>query len=89
MTKADLVNKVAEIGLTKRQAGEAVDTVVEAIKDALVAGEKVQMIGFGSFEVRNRAARQGRNPQTGQAINIAAKRVPVFKPGGALRDAVN
>ncbi|MEW5768149.1 MAG: HU family DNA-binding protein [bacterium] len=89
MTKADLVNKVAEIGLTKRQAGDAVEAVVDAIKDALAAGEKVQLIGFGSFEVRNRAARQGRNPQTGETISIASKKVPVFKPGGALREAVN
>ncbi|MDI6795149.1 MAG: HU family DNA-binding protein [bacterium] len=89
MTKVDLVNKVAEIGLTKNQAGEAVDAVVRAIKDTLSSGGKVQLIGFGSFEVRERAARQGRNPQTGDAISIAAKNVPVFKPGTALREAVN
>lgn len=89
MTKVDLINKVAEIGLTKNQAGEAVDAVVGAIKDTLISGGKVQLIGFGSFEVRERAARQGRNPQTGDVISIAAKNVPVFKPGTALREAVN
>lgn len=87
MTKADLINAVADMGLTKRKAGEAVNCVLDSIKDALSKGERVQLIGFGSFEVKKRSARKGRNPQTGEAINIPAKKVPVFRAGEALKQA--
>lgn len=88
MVKADLAEKVAEIGVSKKQAAEAVDCVLGAIKDALASGEKVSLIGFGTFSVKERAARQGRNPRTGGTIQIAAKNVPSFKAGKALKDAV-
>lgn len=88
MTKADLVNAVAEIGLTKKKAAEAVEAVLDGIKGALAKGEKVQLIGFGSFSVKKRAAREGRNPRTGAPLKIAAKNVPVFRPGDALKNAV-
>jgi len=89
LTKADLINTVAATGLTKRQSAEAIEAVLDGIKDALAGGERVQLVGFGSFEVKERSARSGRNPQTGDAIEIAAKKVPVFKAGTALKDAVN
>lgn len=88
MTKQDLVSKVAEVGLTKKQAAEAVNAVFDSIKDALVADEKVSLVGFGSFSVKKRAAREGRNPRTGETLKIKAKKVPVFKAGKALKDAV-
>ncbi|HAW49350.1 TPA: DNA-binding protein [bacterium] len=88
MTKQDLVDKVAAIGLTKKQAGAAVDALVNGIKDALKKGDKVQLIGFGSFSVKKRAARTGRNPRTGAEIKLPAKKVPVFKPGDALKRVV-
>ncbi|MFH1564187.1 MAG: HU family DNA-binding protein [Nitrospirota bacterium] len=88
MTKSDLVNAVAEIGLTKKKAAEAVEAVLDGIKDALADGDKVQLIGFGSFSVKKRAAREGRNPRTGATLKIAAKNIPVFKAGEALKDAV-
>jgi DNA-binding protein HU-beta len=88
VTKADLVNAVAEIGLTKKKAAEAVEAVLDGIKGALARGEKVQLIGFGSFSVKKRAAREGRNPRTGAPLKIAAKNVPVFRPGEALKSAV-
>lgn len=89
MYKTDLINAVAEAGeLTKKQATLAVDAVFESILGALQNGDKVQLIGFGNFEVRERAARKGRNPQTGEEIEIAASKVPAFKPGKALKDAV-
>jgi len=88
-TKNDLIAAVAEgAGLTKKQAAAAVDAFIRAITDALAAGEKVNLIGFGSFSVRERKAREGRNPQTGEKIQIPAKKVPVFKPGKQLREAV-
>ncbi len=74
--------------LTKKDATAAVDAVFSTIQDALANGEKVQLIGFGNFEVRERAARKGRNPQTGEEIEIPASKVPAFKPGKALKDAV-
>ena len=87
--KAQLIENVAEkTGLTKKDATTAVDAVFESIQDSLSNGEKVQIIGFGNFEVRDRAARKGRNPQTGEEIEIAASKVPAFKPGKALKDAV-
>lgn len=89
MTKAELVEKVAEkTGLTKKDSGRALDAVFEAITEALAGGQRVQLVGFGSFEVRRRAARKGRNPQTGKEIQISARRVPAFKAGKALKEAV-
>ena len=87
--KAELIEKVAEAtGLTKKDATASVDAVFSSIQGFLSDGEKVQLIGFGNFEVRERAARKGRNPQTGEEIQIAASKVPAFKPGKALKDAV-
>jgi len=90
MNKTELVAKVAELtNLTKKDAGKAVEATIEAISQALAANDNVQIIGFGSFEVRERAARKGRNPQTGVEIDIPASKVPAFKPGKALKDSVN
>jgi len=89
MTKADLVAKVAEIGMTKKQAAAAVDAMIAAIKKSLSKGEKVSLVGFGSFSVKQRKARTGRNPRTGRPLKIAAKKVPVFSPGKGLKDAVS
>lgn len=87
--KAQLIEGVAsKTGLTKKDATAAVDAVFGSIQDTLKKGDKVQLIGFGTFEVRERAARKGRNPQTGEEIEIAASKVPAFKPGKALKDAV-
>lgn len=87
--KAELIDSVAsKTGITKKEATAAVDAVFSAIQDKLADGEKVQLIGFGNFEVRERAARKGRNPQTGAEIQIPASKVPAFKPGKALKDAV-
>ncbi len=89
MNKTDLINAVAEsTELSKKDATKAVDAVFDAIMDSLQQGDKVQLIGFGNFEVRERAARKGRNPQTGDEIEIPASKVPAFKPGKALKDAV-
>ncbi|WP_284141285.1 MULTISPECIES: HU family DNA-binding protein [unclassified Virgibacillus] len=89
MNKTDLVNVVAEKSeLSKKDAAKAVDAVFEAVMDSLKKGEKVQLIGFGNFEVRERSARKGRNPQTGEEIEIPASKVPAFKPGKALKDSV-
>lgn len=90
MNKTDLVNRVAEeVKLTKRESAVAVSAVLDAVQDALVKGEKVQLVGFGSFEVRDRAERKGRNPQNGEEITIPATKVPSFKAGKVLKDAVN
>ncbi len=90
MTKTELIDSVAEkSGLTKKDSGKAVDAVLSAMTEALSNGEKVQLVGFGSFEVRQRSARTGRNPQTGAVIEIKARKVPVFKPGKALKEAVD
>ena len=78
-----------ETNLTKKDAEAAITAVVNAITGALIEGEKVQLVGFGSFEVKRRAERIGRNPKTKEAIKIPASRTPVFKPGKALKDAVN
>ena len=87
--KQDLIAKVVETtGLTKKDATASVNAVFDTIKGYLSEDEKVQLIGFGNFEVRERAARQGRNPQTGEAISIAASKVPAFKAGKALKEAV-
>jgi DNA-binding protein HU-beta len=90
MNKSDFVNAVADSAeLTKADAGRAVDAVVEVIKKALKKGDTVTLVGFGTFSVRKRAARQGRNPQTGDTIKIKASKSPAFKAGKALKDAVN
>ncbi|WP_139489178.1 HU family DNA-binding protein [Brevibacillus dissolubilis] len=89
MNKTDLIAKVAETTeLTKKDATKAVDAVLDAIAEALKDGEKVQLIGFGNFEVRERAARKGRNPQTGEEIEIASSKIPAFKPGKQLKDSI-
>lgn len=90
MNKTELVANVAEkAGLSKKDAEKALGAVIESIEEALVEGDKIQLIGFGTFEVKDRAARTGRNPQTGKEIKIAASKNPVFKAGKALKDAVN
>ncbi|MAF09852.1 hypothetical protein CMK11_05310 [Candidatus Poribacteria bacterium] len=90
MTKQGLIDQVAESAdLSKSQAAEVIDCVVDSIGAALADGDKVSLIGFGTFETRERAAREGRNPQTKEKIKIAAKTVPVFRPGKALRDKVS
>ena len=87
--KAELVDRVAKKTLlTKKDVSATVEALFETIQEALKAGEKVQVIGFGNFEVRERAARKGRNPQTGKEIKIKASKVPAFKAGKALKDAV-
>lgn len=89
MNKTELVSAVAEkTELTKKDAEKAVNAIFASIEEALANGDKVQLVGFGTFEVRERAARTGRNPQTGEEIKIAASRVPGFKAGKALRDSV-
>ena len=89
LSKQDVINSVAdETGLNKKDAGGAVDAVVNTIKNALAGGDSVGLIGFGTFEVKTRAARTGRNPQTGAELKISAKNVPSFKAGKELKDAV-
>ncbi len=88
MNKMDLINKVADkTGLKKKDAELAVNSVFESIEEALASGEKVQVIGFGTFETRSRSARSGRNPQTGETIEIPASTVPAFKPGNKLKES--
>ncbi|MEK6749878.1 MAG: HU family DNA-binding protein [Pseudomonadota bacterium] len=90
MNKAELVEAVAESAdMSKASAQRAVDAVIDAVAKALKSGDQVALAGFGTFVVRERAARTGRNPRTGDAIKIAAAKVPGFKPGKALKDAVN
>jgi DNA-binding protein HU-beta len=90
MNKAELIAAVAaKTGDTKKSAEEAVNAFVSAVSESLKKGEKVQLVGFGSFEVRKRAARKGRNPQTKEEIKIPASKAPVFKAGKALKDLVN
>lgn len=89
MNKTELINAVAESAqLSKKDATKAVDAVFNTIMESLKEGSKVQLIGFGNFETRERSARKGRNPQTGAEIEIPASKVPAFKPGKALKDAV-
>ena len=88
MTKADLVAKVAETGVTKKESAAALEAIVTAIKDSLAKGEKVSLVGFGTFSVKARKARSGRNPRTGKVLKIKAKKVPAFKAGKGLKDAV-
>ncbi|MFZ7936167.1 HU family DNA-binding protein [Bacillus thuringiensis] len=90
MNKTELIQKVAmETGLKRPQASLAVDTVLESIQQALQKGDNVQLIGFGTFEVRERSAREGRNPSTGESLIISAKKAPAFKAGKVLKEAVN
>jgi DNA-binding protein HU-beta len=89
MNKTELVSSVAEkSGLTKKDAEKAVNALFASIEEALAKGERVQLVGFGTFEVRERKARTGRNPQTGAEIQIPAAKVPAFKAGKALKEAV-
>ena len=89
MNKTELINAVAEqAALSKKDSEAAVNAALEVITAALKDGDKVQLVGFGSFEVKKREARVGRNPRTKEAIDIPASKVPVFKPGKALKDAV-
>jgi integration host factor subunit beta len=90
MTKADLVERVAhEADMTKKDAEQLVEIIFESIVNTLNKGEKIELRGFGSFRVRERNARKGRNPKTGTAVNIPAKRVAYFKPGKELKDIIN
>ena len=90
MNKAELIAKIAEESkLTKKAAETALDAFVTSVEGALAKGEKVQLVGFGTFEVRKRAARKGRNPQTKEEIKIPASKAPVFKAGKALKELVN
>ena len=90
MNKAELIAAVAKkADLTKQGAEEAVNAVIDTITEAMKQGDKVQIVGIGSFEVKTRSARTGRNPQTNETVEIPARKAPVFKPGKALKDAVN
>ena len=90
MNKTELVAAIAEkAGLSKKDAEAALKAFAEAVEQELVQGGKVQLVGFGTFEVSERPARQGRNPKTGEAMEIAAAKAPKFKAGKALKDAVN
>lgn len=89
MNKAELVNAASErAGLTKKDTERAINAAIDTIVEALVAGEKVQLVGFGAFEVKKRAARLGRNPKTKESIEIPPSQVPVFKPGKMLKEAI-
>lgn len=89
MNKTELINAIAaEAEISKKDAGKALDAFVETVTKTLKSGEKVQLIGFGTFEVRERAARMGHNPATGEEIEIAASKVPAFKAGKALKDSI-
>jgi len=89
MNKAELIEKVADqTGLTKRVSREAIDVITSAIADSLAREERVTLVGFGTFQVMERKARRGRNPQTGKELQIPAKKVPKFKAGRGLREAV-
>ena len=90
MNKQELISVMAEnAGLSKKDAEAALKAFMGAVEGALVKGDKVQLVGFGTFEVRERAARTGRNPQTGAEMKIAAAKVPAFKAGKALKDLIN
>jgi len=90
LNKTELIGQVAaETGMTKKDAEKVVNAFFATVEGALKAGEKVQLVGFGTFEVRSRQARKGRNPRTGEEINIPATRIPAFKVGKALKDAVD
>ncbi|MCS3902997.1 DNA-binding protein HU-beta [Methylohalomonas lacus] len=90
MNKSELIDAVAEAAdISKASAARALDGALDAITDSLKKGDSVTLVGFGTFSVRERAARTGRNPQTGAEIKIKASKVPGFKPGKALKDAIN
>jgi DNA-binding protein HU-beta len=90
MNKAELVDALAgKLNLSKKDVGAVVDGIVTEITQVLAKGDKLQIVGFGTFETSNRSGRTGRNPATGEAINIPARRVPKFSPGKALKDVVN
>ncbi|MBC7946273.1 MAG: integration host factor subunit alpha [Chitinophagaceae bacterium] len=90
MTKADIFEKVSDnLGLTKKESAELVEAVFSLIKSTLESGEKLKIAGFGNFEVKQKADRRGRNPQTGEAITIEARRILTFKPSTILRKAIN
>jgi DNA-binding protein HU-beta len=90
VNKQELIENIAtSADITKAAAGRALDSVIDSISDSLKKGDSVVLVGFGTFSVRSRAARTGRNPQTGEEIQIAAAQVPAFKAGKALKDAVN
>ena len=88
MNKTELINAITAEGLTKKDAEKALNALTGAIGDALAKGEAVQLMGFGTFCVKERAAREGRNPRTGETVKIAASKVPVFKAGKGLKDKV-
>jgi DNA-binding protein HU-beta len=90
VNKSELIDAIATgADISKAAAGRALDAMTDAVTDALRKGDQVSLIGFGTYSVKDRAARTGRNPQTGATIQIAAAKVPAFKPGKALKDAVN
>ena len=89
MNKTELINAIAAEGLSKKDAEKALNAMTGAIGDALAKGEAVQLMGFGTFSVKERAAREGRNPRTGETVKIAASKVPAFKASKTLKDAVS
>ena len=90
MNKSELIDAIADsAGLSKADAGRALEAVTSAVTETLVNGDQLSLVGFGTFSVKHRAARAGRNPQTGAPIQIAASKVPSFKAGKALKDSVN
>ncbi|HRG14907.1 MAG TPA: HU family DNA-binding protein [Pseudomonadota bacterium] len=90
MNKSDLVGAIADQAeLSKADAGRALDALIEVVKKSLKKGESISLVGFGTFAVRKRAARTGRNPRTGATIKIKASKIPAFKAGKALKDAIN
>ena len=90
MNKSELINAIAEhANLSKADAGRSLEAIIKTIETTLKAGDVITLVGFGTFQVKARAARTGRNPQTGQELTIAAANVPSFKPGKGLKDAVN
>lgn len=90
MNKAELIAKIAEKSeLSKKDAEKALNAFVDSVEEAVAGGDSVSLIGFGTFETRARAAREGRNPRTGETVKIAAAKAPVFKAGKAFKDAVN
>lgn len=90
MNKADLVTAISEkTELSKKDAEKALKAFIDVVTDELIKGEKIQLVGFGTFEVSERAAREGRNPQTGKTMKIEASKAPKFKAGKALKDAIN
>ena len=89
MNKSELINKIAvNSGLTKADSGKALDALIQTIESTLKSGDSIALVGFGTFEVKERAERTGRNPQTGESITIAAAKIPSFKAGKGLKDAV-